>query len=198
MWLKLCVQLWPISRNRSFGVPIIVLWRMPVLDPYRKYLDFLTIMNKRLTSATAVAVFVLVAIVGDAIGQGPAQTPQIYWLQSAQQASQLASQFNTPILVYVTSEHCGYCRKMERETWSNPQIIAMVEGGFIPLELTAERDAEMIEAMGIRAFPTTLLFTPDAQFVRGAPGYLSPIQAAGLMKSIRHPEATAQSAQASP
>lgn len=178
-------------------MPIIVLWRMPDLDPYRKYLDFLTIMNKRLISATAVAVLVHVAIVSGAIGQGPAQTPpQIYWLQSAQQASQMASEFKTPILVYVTSEHCGYCRKMERETWSNPQIIAMVEGGFIPLELTAERDREVIAAMGIRAFPTTLLFNSDAQFVGGAPGYLSPIQAAGLMKSMRHPEATAQSAQA--
>jgi thioredoxin-related protein len=131
--------------------------------------------------------------VNDAKGQAPlSPPPQIYWLQSPQQAAQLAGQFHMPILVYVTSEHCGYCRKMERETWSNPQIITMVEGGFIPLELTAERDHEMIAAMGIRAFPTTLLFTPDAKFVGGTPGYLSPIQAAGLMKRAQHPEVAAQ------
>jgi protein disulfide-isomerase len=151
----------------------------------------------RQISSPATAILVYLVTVSGAIGQNAVQNPQIYWVQSTQQASQLASQFNTPILVYVTSEHCGYCRKMERETWSNPQIISLVEQGFIPLELTAERDGEMIKSMGIRAFPTTLLFTPDARFVRGAPGYLSPIQMAGLIKTMQRPEATTQNTQAS-
>ncbi|MGE3239499.1 MAG: thioredoxin family protein [Pirellulales bacterium] len=149
-------------------------------------------MNETTQIQAIICLFVSLISTIDATAQSPpAQPPQIYWLQSPQQASQLASQFHTPILVYVTSEHCGYCRKMERETWSNPQIISMVEEGFIPLELTAERDREMIAAMGIRAFPTTLLFTSDAQFVGGAPGYLTPLQAAGLMKRMSRPEITA-------
>ncbi len=130
-------------------------------------------------------------------GQAPSRTPQIHWVQSPQQATALAQQFNTPILAYVTSKHCGYCRKMERETWSNPQIIAMVDGGFIPLELNAERDAELISSLRISAFPTTLLFTPDAQYLAGAPGYQSPTQLAALLKRVQHPEIAAQHVQAS-
>lgn len=139
-------------------------------------------MNLRLSVGAVVLILPVLAGTSCAQAQVPPQS-QIYWVHSPQKAESLAKQFHLPILMYVTSESCGYCRKMEREVWNNSDIIAMVEAGFIPLELTAERDAETVAALRIRAFPTTLLFTSDTKYVTGASGYLPPNQMAGLLRS---------------
>lgn len=137
----------------------------------------------------AAALLTVLAIAGGGAlrAQNPPE-PQIYWVHSPKMAASLAKQFQLPILVYVTSDTCGHCRKMEREVWSNPQIISMVEAGFIPLELNAERDAELVAAMGIRGLPTTLLFNQEAKFVTGAAGYLPANRLAGLLRSAQRRE----------
>jgi thioredoxin-related protein len=141
----------------------------------------------------SVAVFAMVAFAGvcSSNAQSPPE-PQIDWVQSPQMATSLARQFRLPILAYVTSDSCYHCRKMEHDVWSNPQIISMVETGFIPLELNAERDAEIVAALRIRAFPTTLLFTQDAKFVTSATGYLPPNKLAGLLRTAQQSQSAPQ------
>jgi thioredoxin-related protein len=139
----------------------------------------------------SLSVFAMVAFAGVSSAHSPPE-PQIHWVQSPQMATSLARQFRLPILVFVTSDSCYYCRKMEQEVWSNPQIISMVEAGFIPLELNAKRDAELVAALGIRSFPTILLFTQEAKFVTGAPGYLPLNKLAGLLRSVHRQQPESQ------
>ena len=56
-----------------------------------------------------------------------------------------------------------YCRKMEREVWSNPQIVSLVETGFIPLALNSERDA----TIGLSIFQP--LFRSDSRISNDSP-----------------------------
>jgi thioredoxin-like negative regulator of GroEL len=81
---------------------------------------------------------------------------------------------------------------MEREVWSNADIISMVETGFIPVKLNAERDAGFVAAQQIRAFPTTLLFTQDARLITSATGYMPPNQLAGLLRSAQRPQSASE------
>ena len=118
--------------------------------------------------------------------------PQINWVDSPQMATSLAQQFHLPILIFATSDGCTYCRKMEREVWSNADIISMVETGFIPLKLNAERDAGFVAAQQIRAFPTTLVFTQDARLITGATGCLPTNQLAGLLRSAQRLQSTSE------
>jgi len=129
--------------------------------------------------------------------EGPPQAtlpdrPQINWVDSPQMATSLAQQFHLPILIFVTSDGCKYCRKMEREVWSNADIITTVETGFIPLKLNAQHNTGFVAAQQIRAFPTTLLFTEDATLITSATGYLQPNQLAGLLRSAQRPQVAAE------
>lgn len=122
-----------------------------------------------------------------------AQSPpesQIYWVQSPQRAMAMARESKAPILAFVSSENCGYCRKMEREVWTNRDIISQVQSGFVPLNLEAERDAKLIASLGIRAFPTTLIFTSDGKVIGGAPGFLPPNHLAGLLRAALRDDST--------
>ena len=81
---------------------------------------------------------------------------------------------------------------MEREVWSNADIISMVETGFIPLKLNAERNTGFVAAQQIQAFPTTLVFTQDARLITSATGYLPPNQLAGLLRSVQRPQSASE------
>lgn len=115
--------------------------------------------------------------------QAVAQPDRIYWANSPQMFLSLARDSHLPILVFITSDNCAYCRKMKREVWSNPQIIAQVKAGFVPLELHATRHRQLVAKLGVRAFPTTILFSPEGKIIDAATGYLPPNQMAGLLRT---------------
>ncbi len=104
----------------------------------------------------------------------------------------MTQELRTPILAFVTSENCGYCRRMEQETWTNRDIIARVEASFTPLKLNAGRDGRLVAALGIRSFPTTVVFTPEGEIITGAPGFMPPNRLSGLLRSALRPAATLQ------
>jgi protein disulfide-isomerase len=116
----------------------------------------------------------------------PAQAQQptpvaILWLADAEQAISAARQSGRPILVFVTSSHCGYCRKMEQQTWADPRVIEQVRQRTVPLRVSAETQPRLVEQFGVRAFPTTLLFAPDGRNIGAEEGFLSPGEVAKLI-----------------
>lgn len=126
--------------------------------------------------------------------EGPRRpaTAQIAWNGTPQQAVQIAQKAQRPILAYVTTDRCGYCRKMERATWRDPQVIEQVQKSFVPLRLDAAKHRELVARLKVRSFPTTIVFTPGGEIIGGAAGYLDPAKMAKLMKSSLPSKVAAQ------
>ncbi len=60
--------------------------------------------------------------------QGPmSPKPKIRWTESIQTAMKQQKVTGRPLLIYVTAGYCGYCRKMERETWSDPKVARRIQ-----------------------------------------------------------------------
>lgn len=154
-------------------------------------------MRKPITALSATFCMVLFAagIVADA---QPAAKPSVAWGASVPEALKAAQAHRAPILCYVTAKHCGYCRKMERDTWSDAGVAAQIRRGFVPLKLHAARDAALVSALGVKAFPTTILFRPDGQAITSASGYLTPEQMAGLLAWAARPTTPSQHVSHSP
>lgn len=112
---------------------------------------------------------------------------EIHWLDSPTQAAELSRQQNLPVVMYVTSSHCGYCRKMEQQVWSNPDIASLVEEGFVPLKIRAEQHRELVAALKVRAYPTTIVFSPQAKPITGAAGFLNPTRVAAMLREASPP-----------
>ena len=119
----------------------------------------------------------------------------ITWSDDPNMAVSQARDLDLPILIYATSEHCRFCRKMERETWANRGVINQVEQDFIPLRIDSKRDAGLISRLRVRAFPTTVLITPEGQVLNGAEGFLNPRELSGLLRSLPEEEVVAKTAQ---
>ncbi|TWT64024.1 thioredoxin family protein [Rubinisphaera italica] len=96
------------------------------------------------------------------------------WTTTPQTAIHLQQVTGRPLLVYVTADYCGYCRKMERDTWSNEGIVRRIQDKFIPLKLDAKTDAQVVSRLGIKSLPSTILFNSVGQHIQTITGYSRP------------------------
>lgn len=124
----------------------------------------------------------------------PSATPAapIAWVEDPAQALQTAQQTGRPIVAYVTSDHCGYCRKMERTTWTDPGVAGLVAAGAVPLKLDRDRHPEEVAALRVRAYPTTVVLSPQGRGLAGAAGFQSPEELTELLRAAMQSEAVAQ------
>ncbi|MEZ6138006.1 MAG: thioredoxin family protein [Pirellulaceae bacterium] len=97
----------------------------------------------------------------------------VEWLRSAEQAAELSKKTGKPIMIYVRSENCHYCDRMQQEVWQNPMTAAIVMREFVPLKLTREENKEAVEAMKVKGYPSTLIFSAARTYVGRLDGYLS-------------------------
>lgn len=132
-------------------------------------------------------VWLLTAIVVAATSAARAQervNESISWHTDVQEAVTAARESRRPILVFVTAEGCGYCHKMERQTWADPSVVGAVARDYVPLRLDAEVHPGLVQRLRIEAFPTVLLFTPDGRLDRGHRGFLA---SQGMLRLLEKP-----------
>lgn len=110
------------------------------------------------------------------------EAESIAWIDSSAEALAEARRTGKPILAYVTSDHCGYCRKMERETWGQPAVGRLVTEGFVPMRLHAGKNSAEVAALRVRAYPTTVLITPEGRAFAGRAGFLKPLELTELLR----------------
>lgn len=106
--------------------------------------------------------------------ESPQDAQRIQWTATPQAAVQLQQATGRPLLVYVTADYCGYCRKMERDTWSNRDVVQKIRDRFIPLKLDAEKHAEIVSRLGIKGLPTTIIFNGAGEHLQTVSGYSRP------------------------
>ena len=59
---------------------------------------------------------------------------------SFQEGLEKAQQENKLILIDFYTDWCGWCKKMDKETYSDAKIISLVESGFVPVKVNPEED----------------------------------------------------------
>lgn len=111
----------------------------------------------------------------------PRNKGNIQWEFVPAAAAERAQQSGKTLLVYVTAENCGYCRKMERGSWTDADVIKIVNAKFVPLKVDADKHRKLISRLGIDAYPTTIVFDVDGRRITSAEGFLN---RAGLLKLL--------------
>ncbi|MDE3250953.1 MAG: thioredoxin family protein [Bacteroidota bacterium] len=123
----------------------------------------------------------------------PTPASAIQWMSLADARKALETQ-KKPLLIDLYTDWCGWCKVMDKKTYSNPKVIAYIQEHFYPVKLNAEtretlnwndktyryntgikaNDFAVFLTYGQLSFPTTVFIPTDGSGPQPVPGYLSP------------------------
>ncbi len=88
------------------------------------------------------------------------------------------------LLVDVYTDWCGWCKKMDKETFTDPSVIAYINEGFYAVKLNAEdatrtfdfkgtsfTEKSMAASMRVNSYPNFVIIEPSLQNITQLAGY---------------------------
>jgi thioredoxin-related protein len=112
------------------------------------------------------------------------------------QAWNAAQASGKPVLLYVTSDNCLYCKKMLRQTLAHPRISEVIAEQAETFAFNASQSPELAQKLGVRGYPTTLVISTDRKLLCQIEGFVEPQEFAERVWPVfQKMEATRQVAQ---
>lgn len=106
---------------------------------------------------------------------GSAPAAQVAWHNDFRAAAQESNRLNKPMLVKVTAEWCGYCKKMKR-SFADQRVARHLKACFIPVIVDADTDVQLVQAIGVESLPTTVIISPEMKIIEKITGFRTPAQ----------------------
>lgn len=100
----------------------------------------------------------------------------VSWHSDFQQAVNVSRRTGRPLLVKVGADWCGYCQRMDRETFTDRELLSRIGDDFITVELDADQNTELMQKMRIRSLPTVLVMTPELRIAQRTEGFQTATQ----------------------
>lgn len=101
----------------------------------------------------------------------PTIAQEISWRHDYAAARKEASETGRPILMDFGTEACSWCVKLDATTFRNPSIVKLLNERFVPVKVNGNREIRLTQALGIDAFPTIVLASPDGKVIGRHVGY---------------------------
>lgn len=117
-------------------------------------------------SVTLVATLVLLVMF-----QSAGSAAELKWGNDLKKAATESKKTGKPILITFTASWCHYCHKLLDETFTDQKVIARVNEYFVPVVLDADENEKAVELLGIEAFPSTVVISPDLNILGRITGF---------------------------
>lgn len=86
----------------------------------------------------------------------------------------LAKEKKKKVYINFHADWCGYCRKMEKETFVDPKVIAFLNDNFIAIRINSDKEPLLARKFNVRGLPANFFLTEQGEAIGNQPGYLDP------------------------
>jgi thioredoxin-related protein len=113
----------------------------------------------------------------------PVDTTQVNWLRYDEGLVK-ARETGKHIVIYFTTNWCGYCKKMQRETFSKPDVIKFLNDSLVCIKVDGDSKRELDvdgykiternlsrAEYGVTGYPAFWFLKPDGERIGPAKGY---------------------------
>ena len=91
------------------------------------------------------------------------------WQPWGREAFAIAARLDRPLLLYIGADDCDWCTRMDRESYADPLLGALIDSLFVPVRVDRDEhpdvarryQAALQSLAGIRGYPVTVFLMPD-------------------------------------
>jgi thiol:disulfide interchange protein len=80
------------------------------------------------------------------------------------------------VMVDFYTEWCGWCKVLDKNTWTDAEVQSWLKEKSVPIKLDAEKDEAAARKYSVTSFPQVLFIKPDGTEVGRIVGYKNPEQ----------------------
>ncbi|MDQ6832224.1 MAG: DUF255 domain-containing protein [Chloroflexota bacterium] len=107
----------------------------------------------------------------------------VQWQEWGVEAFDCARAEGKPILLSISAVWCHWCHVMDRATYGNPEIAALVNARFIPIRVDTDLRPDINDRYNQGGWPSTVFLTPAGHVIYGGT-YLPPEQMLALIPQL--------------
>lgn len=137
------------------------------------------------------------------INQTPSGVNNLNWV-SVEQVQQLPQKGKRKVMINICADWCSWCKKMETETLSDPEIVRYLDEEFYVVKLNSEEKDDIqfqgktykfvktgprgsnelaVELLGGRlSVPSLIFLDEDMKIIQALPGYKTPEELMPILK----------------
>lgn len=121
-------------------------------------------------AATACAIVRLAALGAAPPDDAVPPAAAIDFAESLETAQALVADAPRPIVLQFGASWCGWCRKLDNETFRDPTVLAMAPK-FAWVHVDVDREPALASAFGARALPHAVMIDPDGRVLAESRGF---------------------------
>ncbi len=107
----------------------------------------------------------------------------INWIYSLDEGLKLAQGSQKPLMVYFYVDWCGWCKKLDREVYANPEIVKL-SSGFVCVKVDAEKYPADAQKYEVTAYATIIFMKANGDVIEKIVGYAGTEEFNKIMSKI--------------
>ena len=88
------------------------------------------------------------------------------------------------VYLHFYADWCGFCGKMNKETFQNANVISKLNDIFISIRVDTDKEMETAVKYGVRGLPANWFLMETGQPIVNIPGFIAPDAMLSLLKEV--------------
>ena len=93
------------------------------------------------------------------------------------------------MFLHFYADWCGFCLKMNKETFKNATVVSDLNKNFIAIRVDFDKETAIAQKYGVMGLPANWFLTETGQPIVSIPGYIAPEAMLGLLREVNDVEA---------
>lgn len=95
----------------------------------------------------------------------------IRWETDLLKARAKALESDKPILIVFGAEWCTFCKKMEKTTLAEKEMVKAINERFVPVHLDFDKSKPIAEALKVKGIPSSIILSTNADVLSRKDGF---------------------------